>query len=77
MMKKNITVKFILLFILLVFSPKIYANQNEFCAGFTEGYKAVKGDMVIVPICPIAPITPIGSTAYREGLKRGMARAAR
>ena len=49
-----------------------YAGQNEFCAGFTEGYKSIKGDMVIVPICPIAPITPIGSTDFREGIKAGI-----
>lgn len=48
------------------------AGQNEFCAGFAEGYKTVKGDMVIVPICPIAPITPIGSTDFREGIKAGI-----
>lgn len=57
-------------------SQVVHADQAEFCAGFEEGYKTVKGDMVIVPICPIAPITPIGSTDYREGLKAGM-RAAR
>lgn len=54
----------------------LHASQDEFCSGFTEGYKSVKGDLVIVPICPIAPITPIGSTAFREGLKAGI-RAAR
>ncbi len=48
------------------------AGQNEFCVGFTEGYKTVKGDMVIVPICPISPITPIGSTDFREGIKAGI-----
>ncbi len=53
------------------------ATQSEFCAGFEEGYKSIKGDMVIVPICPIAPITPIGSTDFREGLKAGMAAAQR
>ena len=42
-------------------------NQDEFCAGFKEGYKTIKGNLVIVPICPIAPITPIGSTPFREG----------
>jgi len=56
-------------------------NGNEkhesFSDGFREGYKSVKGDMVIVPICPIAPITPIGSTPYREGLKAGIAAASR
>ena len=53
------------------------ADWDEFCAGFEEGYKAIMGDMVIVPICPIPPITPIGSTDYREGLKAGMAAAKR
>jgi hypothetical protein len=62
--------------ILIVCAVNSFANQNEFRAGFTEGYKSVKGDMVIVPTCPIAPITPIGSTPFREGIKAGM-RAAR
>lgn len=53
------------------------ADQNEFCAGFEEGYKSIKGDMVIVPICPIAPITPIGSTDFREGIKAGIRAASR
>ena len=53
--------------------PAMAGDRDEFCAGFEEGYKTVKGNMVIVPICPIAPITPIGSTPYREGLKAGMA----
>ncbi len=58
-------------------SALAFAGQKEFCTGFAEGYKAIKGDMVIVPICPIAPITPIGSNDYREGLKAGMAAARR
>ena len=53
------------------------AGQEEFCAGFTEGYKSIKGEMVIVPICPIAPITPIGSTDFREGIKAGIRAAQR
>lgn len=48
---------------------------SEFCDGFEMGYKTVKGNMVIVPICPIGPITPIGSTDYQEGIKAGMAKA--
>lgn len=51
------------------------AGQAEFCAGFAEGYKSIKGNMVIVPICPIAPITPIGSTDFREGILAGIAAA--
>lgn len=51
--------------------------QDEFCAGFTEGYKSVKGDMVMVPMCPMAPMTPMGSTPFREGIKAGIAAARR
>ena len=54
-----------------------YAGQDEFCAGFKEGYKSIKGNVVIVPICPIAPITPIGSTDFREGIKAGIRAASR
>lgn len=64
------------LILLLTLSTFVYADRSAFCAGFTEGYKTVKGDMVIVPICPVRPITPIGSTDFREGIKAGM-RAAR
>ena len=52
-------------------------EQRDFCNGFEEGWRTVKGDLAIVPICPIAPIPPIGSTPYREGIKAGMARARR
>lgn len=51
------------------------ANQGDFCSGFSEGYKSIKGELVIVPICPIAPITPIGSTDFREGIKAGISAA--
>lgn len=54
-----------------------HAGQDEFCAGFEEGYKSVKGNLVIVPICPIAPVTPIGSTDFREGIKAGIVAARR
>ena len=50
-------------------------DQRDFCQGFQVGWKTIKGDLTIVPICPIAPITPIGSTSYREGLKAGMEKA--
>lgn len=61
----------------ILISSIALAGQKEFCAGFAEGYKAVKGDLVVVPVCPVAPVTPVGSTDYREGLKAGMAAARR
>lgn len=50
--------------------------QDEFCAGFAEGFKSVKGDAVMVPMCPMMPLVPMGSTPFREGIKAGI-RAAR
>jgi hypothetical protein len=60
--------------VLLLFFVSAYSfsGQEEFCQGFKEGYKSIRGSMVIVPICPIKPITPIGSTDFREGLKAGI-----
>ena len=49
-----------------------YAGQDEFCVGFEEGYKSIKGGMVLVPLCPLAPLTPLGSTDFREGIKAGI-----
>lgn len=49
--------------------------HGGFCDGFAEGWKSVKGELTIVPICPIEPITPIGSTSFREGIKAGIAKA--
>lgn len=62
--------------IILAGSPAS-ANQNEFCAGFQEGYRSIKGSMVMVPMCPMAPMTPMGSTPFREGIKAGIAAAQR
>jgi hypothetical protein len=49
-----------------------FAGQEEFCAGFEEGYKSIKGAMAMVPACPMAPMTPMGSTDFREGIKAGI-----
>lgn len=54
-----------------------FADQSEFCAGFEEGYKSIKGSMVLVPLCPLAPITPVNSTPFREGIKAGIRAAQR
>lgn len=56
-------------------SISLYADRTDFCAGFEEGYKTIKGDLIIIPICPVAPITPIGSTDFREGIKAGISAA--
>ena len=74
-MKKLISKVTFFTFIFLI-SSSVFA-KSEFCQGFEEGYRTVKGNLAIVPICPIEPITPIGSTPFREGIKAGIARARR
>ena len=69
--------KTLLVLFVIGISHSAWAGQGDFCLGFKEGYKTIKGDMVIVPICPIAPITPIGSTDFREGIKAGIRAAGR
>lgn len=64
--------------VLLAASSMAFAgDQEEYCSGFEEGYKSVKGDMVLVPLCPLAPLTPLGSTPFREGIKAGIRAAQR
>ena len=63
--------KLLLIFIMLL-SFSSSAGRNEFCAGFIEGSKAIKGDMALVPICPLPPITPLDSTDFREGILAGI-----
>lgn len=55
----------------------LMVGKQEFCNGFAEGYKSIKGEMGLVPMCPMAPITPMGSTAFREGIKAGIRAAGR
>jgi hypothetical protein len=61
---------------LMIASP-VLADQDEFCAGFEQGYKAVKGNMVLVPLCPLEPLTPLDSTPFQEGIKAGIEAANR
>lgn len=46
--------------------------QAEFCAGFADGYKALRGGGVVLPACPAMPVLPAGASPLREGLKQGM-----
>jgi hypothetical protein len=57
--------------LILAFATPALA-ETEFCRGFELGYKTVKGNMVLVPLCPLEPLTPLGSTAFQEGIKAGM-----
>jgi hypothetical protein len=65
------TIKIITLLLLTLSATSIFA-KSDFCSGFEMGYKTIKGNMVLVPLCPLAPLTPLGSTPYQEGIKAGI-----
>ena len=65
------TIKIITLLILSLSTTTIFA-KSDFCRGFEIGYKTIKGNMVMVPLCPLEPLTPLGSTPYQEGIKAGI-----
>lgn len=69
----------IVVLVLLLVAVGVFANtaQDEFRAGFIEGYKSIMGNWAYVPACPWAPATPWGSTPYREGIKAGILQALR
>ena len=50
---------------------------GEFCDGFEEGFKTVKGEYAAPPACPAEPATPATSTPFREGIKAGIKAANR
>lgn len=52
-------------------------DRKQFCAGYEEGFRSIKGKHAYLPTCPYAPSTPYGSTPFREGIKAGIARAQR
>ena len=56
----------------IVGAEDVFADRDEFCQGFEEGYKSIMGDLVVVPVCPVEPVTPVGSTSFREGIKAGI-----
>jgi hypothetical protein len=64
--------KYLILIASLLTSINAFASKSEFCTGFEEGYKSIRGDMVLVPLCPLEPLTPMGSTPFREGIKAGI-----
>lgn len=70
-------IKALSIIVLAITSAMVFATQADFCAGFTEGYKSIKGNMAMVPMCPMAPMTPMGSTDFREGIKAGIRAAQR
>ncbi len=60
----------------LGFTSISFAGRSEFCAGFEEGYRAIKGVMCLVPLCPIE-LTPIDKTDFQAGIAAGVRAASK
>ena len=73
-MKKTIGI-FCAILIIVVLMGTMLVGASDFCRGFEVGYRSIKGDLVVLPVCPVEPVTPVGSNPYREGLKIGIAKA--
>lgn len=64
--------KLIFTVLAMLFLSTVAMADSDFCNGFEMGYKTVKGNMTLVPLCPLEPLTPLGSTPFQEGIKAGM-----
>ena len=53
-------------------SLRALAGQTEFCNGFAEGYRSIRGDAAVLPSCPQERSTPHWSNSFREGVKAGI-----
>jgi len=56
----------------LTFTGVAHADRAQFCAGFVEGFKSVKGNRARVPRCPREPRTSRGQTDFRMGITAGI-----
>ena len=52
-------------------------TDGTYQEGYIQGYKAVAGNNVVVPVAPVPPVTPVGKTPYQMGLLAGMEAAQR
>jgi hypothetical protein len=48
-------------------------NTNNFQAGFSEGWRAIKGNDTKLPVIPAEPSIPAGKTPFQIGLRMGAA----
>tara|TARA_B110000503_G_C6948222_1_gene329924 strand:+ start:315 stop:581 length:267 start_codon:yes stop_codon:yes gene_type:complete len=73
--KELVIKKALITFLLLsACSSLALADQKEFCDGWVQGIKLVRGQKMAkanMPKCPLARPAKEGSTDFREGLKAG------
>ena len=53
----------------------VYANQSEYCDGYTEGYSNTPGASSTAPVCPPMPTLATGETPTLRGVADGIAAA--
>lgn len=52
-------------------------DDNDYAAGFEQGFRSIMGSIAILPILPVQPITPVGKTPFQVGLSKGIEAANR
>ena len=50
-------------------------DDTDFAEGFRQGFRMIRGGNAFIPYLPPQPPIPPQSTAFREGLKLGIAKA--
>ncbi len=67
--------KITLVAVLVMFAQVSLAS--DFCDGFKEGYRLIKGNNFTVPVCPVEPARVTNATMRQQGMKAGMRAAKR
>ncbi len=65
------------LLIFLLLTAAAASAASPFCDGFAQGFKSIKGNMAMVPMCPLEPLTPLGKTPFQMGILAGIRAAQR
>ena len=65
--------KKLLLLVMLFWGTSTFANKQDFCAGFVEGFKRIMGSKAYVPSCNFSyQIPAAGSTYFQAGIEAGV-----
>ena len=47
-------------------------DDNDYRAGFEQGFRAVAGANAVLPVVPVQPVTRVGQTPFRMGIRKGI-----
>ena len=47
-------------------------DPNDYREGFVQGFRAIRGDVAVLPVLPVQPVTSVGRTPFQMGIIRGI-----